>query len=115
MTARTILALSSAVVGLVFVGAGTAAARPAAARATTVNVTAKDFYFVPSRKTVKPGRVTFVIRNASPGQHDFKIAGHRSKTIGSGQTTRLSVTLKPGRYLYTCTVDSHAVELPRFR
>jgi plastocyanin len=108
MTVRTILAVSIAVLGFACVGVGTGAARPAAAQATTVNVTAKDFYFVLSRKTVKAGRVTFVIRNASPALHDFKIAGHRSKTIGSGQTTRLSVTLKPGRYLYTCTVDSHA-------
>jgi plastocyanin len=106
MTVRPILALAIAVLAFAFVGA--AAAGPATAQATTVNVTAKDFNFVLSRKTVKAGRVTFVIRNASPATHDFKIAGRRSKTIGSGQTTRLTVTLKPGRYLYVCTVDSHA-------
>lgn len=108
MTLRTLVAFSTAVLAFAFLGVGAAAARPAAAQATTVNVTAKDFYFVLSRKTVKAGRVTFVIRNASPAMHDFKIAGHSSKTIGKGQTTRLTVTLKPGRYLYTCTVDSHA-------
>jgi plastocyanin len=108
MTLRPILALSIAALAFASLGVGTAAAGPATAQATTVNVTAKDFYFVLSRKTVKAGRVTFVIRNASPAMHDFRIAGHRSKIIGRGQTTRLTVTLKPGRYLYTCTVDSHA-------
>lgn len=108
MTVRTMLAVSVAVLAFASVGVGAAAARQAAARATTVNVTAKDFSFVLSKKTVKAGRVTFVIHNASPAMHDFKIAGHRSKEIGSGKTTRLTVTLKSGRYLYTCTVDSHA-------
>lgn len=108
MKVRTVLALPIAILAFSSIGVGTAAARPAAARVTTVNVTAKDFYFVLSKRTVKAGSVTFVIHNASPGLHDFKIAGHSSKTIGKGQTTRLAVTLKPGRYLYTCTVDSHA-------
>jgi len=106
MTPRTILVLS--VAGLALAGVGTAAARPSTTQATTVKVTAKDFSFALSTKTVKAGRVTFVIRNASPVMHDFAIAGHRSKLIGPGGTTRLTVTLKPGRYPYKCTVDSHA-------
>ena len=52
--------------------------------------------------------MTFVIKNAGASPHDFAIAGHRSKTIGPGKTTRLTVTLKPGRYPYRCAVDSHA-------
>ena len=108
MTLRNILipVLSAAV--LAVAGVGTAAARPAATETTTVRVTAKDFSFVLSTKTVKAGQVTFVIHNASPALHDFAIAGHRSKTIEPGKTTRLTVTLKPGRYPYRCTVDSHA-------
>ncbi len=106
MTLRNMLVLSAAV--LAIVGVGSAEARPSAAQATTVKVTAKDFSFVLSKKTVKPGRVTFVIHNASPALHDFAIAGHRSKTIGPRKTTSLTVTLKAGRYTYTCTVDSHA-------
>ena len=101
---RSILALSA----LVLAFAPGALARPSATHAVTVKVTAKDFSFALSTKTVKTGRVTFVIRNASPALHDFAIAGHHSKTIGPGKTTTLIVTLKPGRYLYKCTVDSHA-------
>jgi uncharacterized cupredoxin-like copper-binding protein len=105
MTVRHILVLS--VAGLAFAG-GPAAAGPSATQATTVKVTAKDFSFALSTKTVKRGQVTFVIHNASPVMHDFAIAGHRSKLIAPGQTTRLTVTLKPGRYPFKCTVDSHA-------
>jgi uncharacterized cupredoxin-like copper-binding protein len=101
---RSVLIASVAV--LVF--AGGAFARASATHAATVTVTAKDFSFALSTKTVKAGRVTFVIRNASPALHDFAIAGHHSKTIGPGKTTTLIVALKPGRYLYKCTVDSHA-------
>jgi uncharacterized cupredoxin-like copper-binding protein len=92
---------------LMLVGAGGAGARPAAARATTVEVTAQDFSFTLSRKTVPHGRVTFVIKNSGHADHDFAIAGARSKTIGPGDTTTLTVTLGRGRAPYRCTVDSH--------
>lgn len=75
---------------------------------TTVRVMAKDFSFVFSRKTVPHGRVKFVIRNVAPAPHDLAIAGHVSKTIGPGESTTLTLTLKRGRYPYKCTVDSHA-------
>ena len=39
--------------------------------------------------------------------HDFGIAGHTSKTVQPGKSTTIAVTLKPGRYPYKCTVDSH--------
>ena len=40
---------------------------------------------------------------------NFAIGGPRSKIISPGQTTRLTVTLRPGRYTYRCTIDSHAM------
>jgi plastocyanin len=102
---RVILVLTAA---LALTAVGSAAAQPSAARATTVKVTATDFHFKLSANKVTAGRVTFVIHNASPALHDFNIARHTSQPVGRGKTTRLTVTLKPGRYLYTCTVDSHA-------
>ena len=87
---------------------GPAAAGAMAARATTVDVKAKDFSFVLSKSVVHSGTVTFLIRNDGHSDHNFAIAGHDSKVIAPGKTTRLMVTLKPGRYPYKCTVDSHA-------
>jgi uncharacterized cupredoxin-like copper-binding protein len=102
---RSIFAVSVAALAL----AGSALASPAATHATTVKVTAKDYSFVLSAKKVKPGRVTFVIRNAGGAVHDFAIAGHQSSMIAPGKTTRLTVMFKkPGRFHYSCTVDSHA-------
>ena len=40
--------------------------------------------------------------------HDFKIAGKATKIISPGQTAKLTVTLKKGRYPYQCTVPGHA-------
>jgi uncharacterized cupredoxin-like copper-binding protein len=101
------LSTAAAAVVLALVGAGPAAAYPSAARATTVKVTAKDFSFTLSKKTVPHGHVTFVVTNDGRTSHDFAIAGHVSRTVAPGKTTRLTLTLKRGRYPYRCTVDSH--------
>jgi plastocyanin len=98
----------SVALALALVSAGSAAARPAATHTKNVKVTAKDFSFVLSTKTVAHGRVTFDIVNSGHAMHDFEIAGHRSRVIGPGKRTTLSVTLKAGRYPYKCTVDDHA-------
>jgi plastocyanin len=106
MTFRNVVALSAAVFALA--GVGTAEAAPAAARATTVKVTAKDYSFQLSTNKVKPGAVMFEISNRGKTAHDFAIDGHHSKTLEPGKSARLEVKLSPGRYPYTCTVDSHA-------
>ena len=95
-----------AALSLALVAASSAAASSSAS--TTVRVKATDFKFALSTKTVKHGPITFVLRNASAAVHNFAIAGHTTKSIGPGKTTRLTVTLKRGRYPYKCTVDSHA-------
>jgi uncharacterized cupredoxin-like copper-binding protein len=107
MRFRSLSAAAALVLALTVVGA--AAARSSVTHVATIKVTEKDYSFVLSQKTVKHGRVTFVIRNAGHAMHDFAIAGHHSKTIGPGKTTKLTVTLaKRGSYPYRCTVDSHA-------
>jgi len=100
--------LASVVLPLTFAGSGAAAYYPSTVKTTTVTVRAKDFSFVLSRRSVPLGRVTFVIKNVGHTPHDFAIAGHTSHRVQPGGTTRLTVTLKKGRYPYRCTVDSHA-------
>lgn len=106
MKLHSLAAVAALATALTVVGG--AAARPSVVTATTVHVTAKDFFFRLSTKTVRHGRVTFVIKNGSSVVHNFEIAGHKSKMIGPGKTTSLTVTLKRGRFPYKCTVDSHA-------
>jgi len=94
---------------LAVAGVGTAKAATTTGKAQTeVRVTAKDFSFVLSRKSVPHGRVEFVIKNSGRTAHNFEIAGHTSKTIQPGKSTTMSVQLKAGSYPYKCAVDSHA-------
>jgi uncharacterized cupredoxin-like copper-binding protein len=106
MTLRLVPLLAA--LALVVAGAGAAGAQAAASQVHTVKVTAKDFKFILSSSTVPHGKITFVVKNDGGSAHDFAIAGHTSKEIEPGQSTTLVVTLKKGRYPYTCTVDSHA-------
>ena len=97
MRFRSLSAAAALVLALTVVGV--AAARPSVTHVATVKVTAKDYSFVLSPKTVKHGRVTFVIRNAGHAPHDFAIAGHHSKTIGPGATrvARMGIVNVPPR------------------
>ena len=107
MTTRFPLILMAFVLGL----AGVGTARAAGSMGTSgleVHVTAKDYSFVLSRKSIPHGRVEFVIKNQGKTAHDFEIAGHVSKTIQPGKSTTMHVQLKAGRYPYKCTVDGHS-------
>jgi uncharacterized cupredoxin-like copper-binding protein len=103
---RITLALGVALAALV--AAAPVTARPTAATATTVTVTMKEFKFVLSKTRVPHGTVTFKLVNKGSLDHDFKIAGKKSKLIKPGKTGKLIVTLKTGRLAYSCTVAGHA-------
>ena len=111
MRALPTLALGGAI--LAAVAAGTVAAhtfQPAGTKAGTIAVSATDFRF-----RIKPGAftragqtVTFVVKNNGKANHDFKIAGKKTRVLRPGQSARLSVKFtKAGKYLYICTVDAH--------
>lgn len=103
---RITLALGVALAALV--AAAPVAAGPSAAAATTVTVTMKEFKFTLSKAKVPHGKVTFKLVNKGKVNHDFKIAGKKSKTIKPGKTGFLIVTLKAGRIAYICTLPGHA-------
>ena len=81
-----------------------------AATASTISVKGGEFYFKLSTKSIaKPGKVTFVFKNAGHVMHDFKINGKRTPLLQPGKTARLVVTFKKkGKYPYLCTVPGHA-------
>ena len=85
-----------------------AGARPSAATATTVKVTAKEYKFILSRKTAPHGKVIFKLVNKGALKHDFKIGGKKTPQLAHNKTATLTVTLKKGKFPYICTVDSHA-------
>jgi uncharacterized cupredoxin-like copper-binding protein len=78
------------------------------ATGSTIKVIAKEFKFTLSPATATAGVVTFTIVDKGKLPHDFSIAGKKSKIVDPGQTTKLKVTLKAGKYPYKCTVPGHA-------
>lgn len=122
LTAGLLLVLSAAVA--VF----DAAAAERQTAATTVRVQLKEWKVVRSVASVRSGRVTFVVRNVGKLSHDFvvlrtnlapgklPVAGSRAKEVGRvgktpvfgpGQTRRLTLTLKAGKYVLICNVPGH--------
>jgi uncharacterized cupredoxin-like copper-binding protein len=87
---------------------GSARARPKVIR---VRVTASEFKFVLSRRTVPTGTtVIFNVVNRGKITHNFKIAGKTTKKLNPGKSTKLRVTFpkKKRRYNYVCTIPGHA-------
>jgi uncharacterized cupredoxin-like copper-binding protein len=76
-----------------------------------INVTMTEYKFdMPA--TAKPGKTSFVIKNAGKKTHNFKITGEGidqklAANPKPGQTETLQVVLKPGTYEITCPVDFH--------
>jgi uncharacterized cupredoxin-like copper-binding protein len=108
--------------------AGVASAALAQPAATKVGVRLKEFRVLPARSHTAPGKVTFVVRNVGAIKHEFvvlrtKIAAGKLPTVGTkakeigrvgkiapfapGQTRRLTLTLKAGRYVLLCNLPGH--------
>jgi uncharacterized cupredoxin-like copper-binding protein len=100
LSVLTALVVASALAGPAFAARAHATA--------TIKVTATEFKFTLSPTTVKAGTVTFVFTDKGKLPHDFKIAGKKTPIISPGQSKKLTVTLKAGKYPYLCTVPGHA-------
>ena len=80
--------------------------------ATTVKVNEFDFGFTLTPATVPCGTVTFNQVNTGQANHNFDlntIGGGAGGFIDPGQTTTMTVTLKPGSYPFVCDVPGHAM------
>jgi plastocyanin len=108
------------IIGLLLAAAGFSVAmfalRPAAAagsargrRTTSVSVTAKEFSFTLSRRTVPVGTVVFHVVNRGRISHDFQIHGKKTPMLKPAKSATLKVVFaKKGRFAYRCTVPGHA-------
>ena len=103
---RLVLGVVAAVLALAAIAP--AAALNRAARAQSVTVTMKEYKFALSAKTMKAGKITFMLVNKGKIAHDFRIAGHTSTLVQPGKSGKLVVTLKKGKYPYKCTLPAHA-------
>ena len=75
-----------------------------------INVTASEFKFVLSKKTVPAGTtVIFTVTNKGKIPHDFKINGKKTKTLKPGKKATLRVKFpKKGTIAFICTLPGHA-------
>lgn len=95
------------------IGGGNAAGNTAPAQiigdGLTLNVTEKDFAIQMDTSLVKPGTVTFKIKNDGPSPHDISIKelNKTSELIDPGKTAEFKVDLKEGTYTVICAVPGH--------
>ena len=65
--------------------------------------------FTASTATAPAGLIEFVMENPSPIDHNIALeGGPEGDVVGNGGTSRFETTLKPGKYMYVCTVPGHA-------
>jgi uncharacterized cupredoxin-like copper-binding protein len=119
------VAAATLIVALTAFVAHEAAGRNAAA---TVRVTEKEWSVKPAPASVKPGQVTFVLKNAGKLAHELvvlktKIAPGKLPTKGTkatepgrlgripsvkpGGTKRVTLSLKAGKYVLICNLPAH--------
>jgi plastocyanin len=86
-------------------------ASPVKAQAPTlITVSAKEFSFTMSKRSVPVGTtVTFNVVNKGKITHNFFIAGKVTKMLSPGQSAKLTVKFsKKGLFPYLCTLTGHA-------
>jgi len=93
-------------------GSMPASEMPAATSGSTVNATETEFHIMLSSSTLKAGTYTFAVKNAGSVTHALTINGpgvsnKASGDIDGGQSTKLTVTLKAGKYDVYCPVGNH--------
>jgi plastocyanin len=66
--------------------------------------------FNTNKLSAKAGKITIQMHNPSALQHDIAIKGGVNATgpvVGQGGTSSVTLTLKPGKYTFYCSVDGH--------
>ena len=76
----------------------------------TLQADPSQLKFNTKKLSAKAGKVTITMTNPSPLQHDIAIKGGanaKGEVVGQGGKSTVTLTLKPGKYTFYCSVDSH--------
>lgn len=80
-------------------------------RASTVNVTEKEWIIQFANPTIKTGWVKFVVKNEGAEAHNFVIQGTSVEVavhnIRPGKSKEVTFDLKPGFYSVFCSLPGH--------
>jgi plastocyanin len=67
--------------------------------------------YLSDKANAKPGAVEISMVNKSSSQHDIVLEGsgvkEEGEVVGQGGTSKISATLKAGKYTYYCSVPGH--------
>jgi mono/diheme cytochrome c family protein len=66
--------------------------------------------FVSTRAIAPPGQITLLMGNKSSVQHNIAVkngSDEKGPVVGQGGTSRLSTSLKKGKYTFYCSVPGH--------
>src|SRR5436190_925101 len=66
--------------------------------------------FNTTQLSAKAGKITIEMKNPSGLEHNVSLKGganENGNTVGQGGTSTVTATLKPGKYTFFCSVDSH--------
>jgi len=66
--------------------------------------------FQVSSATAKAGKVTLLAKNDAPIPHDISVkdgVDQQGKQVQNGGTSKVTVDLKPGKYIFYCSVPGH--------
>jgi plastocyanin len=81
------------------------------ARSVHIDAKAQGLKFNKKTVRLRHGRVTFLMKNPSSLPHAIAVEGHGidkdGKIVKKGGTSRVTVTVKKGRYVFYCPVDGH--------
>lgn len=117
MTARRARRAALAMTLTAALGVGTIAgvataqkAKPPAKRSVSASGTA--LAFSKTKLTAPRGRVQLILNNKSPITHNIAIRGNGLKAklgpiVTQGKQSKVTATVKPGRYTYFCSVGGH--------
>lgn len=65
--------------------------------------------FTATKATAPAGAIEFVMENPSAVQHNIALeGGPEGEIVGNGGTSTFTAKLKPGKYVFLCTVPGHA-------
>jgi plastocyanin len=93
-------------------GGSTAASGGGGGGGTQLKISAdpSQLKFNTNQLSAKAGKVTITMENPSPLQHNVSIKGGvnaSGNTVGQGGKSVVTVTLKPGKYTFYCSIDGH--------
>jgi len=85
--------------------------KPIAAKGGTLSIAAIDgTAYISTQATAPAGQLTVKMPNKSSLGHDIGlkgVSGAQGKVVPQGGTSTFTVTLKPGKYTYFCSVPGH--------